>query len=168
MQSNSNLNFQQSGLSWRNFLIIVGLLLCLSGAFCLLKSFDTFWGLFENQAVVLKLADSIEKQSNINKIVDKFSPIKITNSLPNSSSSASSDSRVSSEIEINIKGLNLAYFFAWALTVIILFTIIQVAISLIVSGVKIIISLKSPKEDLREVLLEILNEKKNYWEVKQE
>jgi hypothetical protein len=144
-------DFETTPQAWKLQELIItgcGVVILALGLIMVLRISSTVWDLFSNHEIVLSMAKEVERHSNLNDVIQRM----VKPFLPTSSK----DGDV-------LLDLNLTYFAAWILTVLLLGLLGHVASLLLGAGCKLIaVGKKQPqavtRDDLKTLLKDLVSE----------
>lgn len=141
---------------------LVGIAILLAGLAVGFKVIAVAWDLFDNQSKVVTLAQTMEQHCGINGFVrtyvgtllptDGTAPARPSGAVPALSPEAAA------KLSQSLQGVDLVYFFAWAITITLLSTIARIASWAIAEGGRLALTADPSKEQIKELVRELIAE----------
>jgi hypothetical protein len=140
-------------------LTLLGGILLLAGFLVSIQLLTTVWGLFNDHELILTLSRELEKHSHLNDILKN----SISQFLPTANTSSSTE-----QAESVLNGaleLNISYFIAWILAILLLGLLIHLVSVILNGGVRLISAGKKQvvgvsRSDIKVVLQDLVRELK--------
>lgn len=142
----------------------IGLVILLVGFSIAIQLVTTVWGLFSDQSLIQDLTSQVEQHSHLNSVIERlvkpFAPeVFGTDDLSPGQTSDNSEMVPSAQIQ----SLNISYFAAWILAVLLLGLVGHVAALTLSTGAKLLHAGKpstptTTKEDMKEIIQQLAEE----------
>lgn len=142
----------------------IGLAILVVGFSIAIQLVTTVWGLFSDQSLIQELTSQVEQHSHLNSVIERlvkpFAPeVFGTETVDPGQASIDSETLPSSQIQ----SLNISYFVAWILAVLLLGLVGHVAALTLSTGARLLHAGKpSPptttKEDMKEIIQQLAEE----------
>ena len=147
-----------------NAVRVIGLAILLAGVAVGFKVIVVAWELFENQSKVVSLAQSMEQQCGINGFLRTYvgtllpSDTQPAPARPANTVGSSIPPEVAAKLTQSLQGVDVVYFFAWAMTVTLLSVIARIASWAVIEGGRLAMSGDPGKDQVKELVRELIAE----------